>query len=161
MFPLLALIPGLLWTGAKYVGPILESHSTQIASKLGDILSDSPTGKKIVDAFESVLGPISDDKKNQFTLELDSMLGQIDVDKIEAQSESRFDSGWRPFLGWGLGSNIVLHYTVVNLIDVVNSLLGLHISQIPGLDPMSLSLMTGILGLYMTARSFEKVKKVN
>lgn len=156
MLPLLALIPGLLWTGAKYVGPILAQHADQITPLLAKVLSNSPTGKKIVDAFESVLGHIDEVKKDEFTLELDSMLGQIDLNKIDAASPRLFNSGWRPFFAWGIGANIVLHYTVVNLIDICNAIFGTSISQVVAMDHMALSLMSGLLGLYMAARTLEK-----
>src|SRR5665213_2649379 len=103
MLPLLALIPGLLWTGAKYVGPILESHSSQIGTALGDVLSKSPTGAKVVAAFESILGPITDpDAKYEFTLEVDSMLNQTQLNLQSGASESFFISGARPFIFWGM-----------------------------------------------------------
>lgn len=156
MLPLLALIPGLLWTGAKFVGPILESHSSQLLPLLTNILSNSPTGKKIVAAFESVMGSIDEQKKQEFTLELDSMLGQIELDKQESISESSFKSCWRPFIAWGMGINIVLHYTIVNMIDIVSTLFHTQINQVPQMDNMALAIISGLLGLYMVARSADK-----
>lgn len=38
------------------------------------------------------------------------MLGQIDVNKVEAQSENLFKSGWRPFIGWMCGICLTVYY---------------------------------------------------
>ena len=39
--------------------------------------------------------------------EADLAQGQIEVNKTEAQHRSMFVAGWRPFIGWGLGSVLV------------------------------------------------------
>lgn len=38
------------------------------------------------------------------------MLGQIDVNKIEASSENLFKSGWRPAIGWACAAAVWWYY---------------------------------------------------
>jgi len=156
MLPLLMLIPSLLWAGAKFIGPEVMAHSDILGSGLAKILSGSPTGSKIAAFFESVMGPMDEAKKQEFTLELDSMLGQIDLDKIDAVSTRFLQWGWRPCFCWGIGSNIVFHYWLVSLIDVLNSIFHTHIDQISSMDHFALTIMCILLGAYMGLRTIEK-----
>lgn len=41
---------------------------------------------------------------------LQLMLGQIDINKLDATSGNRFNSGWRPFVGWVCGGSLALVY---------------------------------------------------
>ena len=36
-------------------------------------------------------------------------MGQIEINKAEAQHRSVFVAGWRPFLGWGLAAAMIWH----------------------------------------------------
>lgn len=159
MLPLLALIPGLLYTGAKFVGPIVEDHATQLVPMLESILANSPTGKKIVDAFETVVGKLDQDKKNQFQLEIDTLLGQIEVDKIEAASPSLFVSGARPFLFWGLSfallMSVLVEPTLVWLLGCFHVVLPVPFV----LDPLVVGIISSLLGIHQVTRTIEKSKK--
>ena len=44
-------------------------------------------------------------------------LGQIEINKLEAQSDSLFKSGWRPFVGWSCAGSLA--YSVV-VRDILN-----------------------------------------
>ncbi len=162
MLPLLALIPGLLWTGAKVIGPIIEDHASQITQGILALTSKTPLGKDIAGVFDKVLGGLDQAKKDDLAIQLQSLIDQSDLDKQEAQSTSLFISGWRPMLAWMLGLNIGIHYTLINLIDIINC--GLKyagydkVANLSPMDPMTLTLMTGLLGLYMGVRTFEKTR---
>lgn len=41
---------------------------------------------------------------------LQTMLGQIEIDKIEAASPHFWNSGWRPYIGWICGTVVALFY---------------------------------------------------
>lgn len=161
MLPLLMLIPGLLFTGAKYVGPILENHATQLIPLLERIMGNSPTGKKIADAFESVMGTIDQDKKDKFILETDSMLGQINIEEIEATREHFFQYGARPFLFWGLSCALLMSVLVE---PTINYLLGFFAIAGPNpfvLAPSVIAMLSGLCGLYMVGRTVEKHSGTN
>lgn len=55
--------------------------------------------------------------------EIQQVIGQIEVDKVEAASNSKFVAGWRPWIGWVCGSGMAYMYVVqpflVTLIAVI------------------------------------------
>lgn len=95
--------------------------------------------------------------------ELDASLqlatGQMEVNKVEAASESLFKSGWRPFIGWicgtGLGYQFLLRPFLV-WYSINHGWLAP-----PDLDMGTLlTLLGGLLGLGVM-RTVEKSKGVN
>ena len=162
---LAVIIPAIMWAGHEIFGALEPTAASIIASKLGQLsTSGSPIGKiigDVVGTFKEHGVVQSADQEQQYKLRLQSMLGQIDVDKIEAQSESRFDSGWRPFLAWGLSTALLMSVLVE---PTINYLLGFFGVQAPPafvLGPAVMSMLSGLCGLYMVARTGEKVKGVN
>jgi len=92
--------------------------------------------------------------------EMASVLGQLDVNKVEASHASVFVAGWRPALGWvGAGG---LSYQVM-FMPVVNGLCliaGIP-APFPAIDINLLQTMIGgMLGLGI-ARSYDKIQGVD
>jgi hypothetical protein len=59
----------------------------------------------------------------QLDAQMQIALAQINVNNTEAQSESLFKSGWRPFVGWGCGAIVILNaslYFISALLSTVN-----------------------------------------
>ena len=86
--------------------------------------------------------------------------GQLEVNKVEAASNSLFVSGWRPAVGWvcvlGMAGNFIV-------IPVANFTLALFDSTvtIPLIDTATMMpVLMGMLGLG-AMRSAEKIKKVS
>lgn len=81
------------------------------------------------------------------------LLGQIELNKVEAMHTSLFVSGWRPAIGWicVLG----LFYEFI-LLPVLYSF-GFTVSSVG--DSMLHSLVVSLLGMG-TLRTYEKIKKV-
>lgn len=152
---ILMLIPTIWSVLERVLGPVVSNTSGLFGSVISAVIS-SPTVGSIIKAVETSIGTLEDTKKTELQAQLEIALGQIDLDKIDAQSNRFIQWGWRPCFAWGIGLNIILHYSVVNIVDILNSLFHLGISQIPQMDNMALALMTGILGLYMGARTVEK-----
>lgn len=96
----------------------------------------------------------------QLEADLQLSLAQIDVNKVEAGSESIFKSGWRPYIGWVCGGGLSYQFIVRPILGwVVGNLL--HWAPPPSLEMETLmTLLFGMLGLG-AYRSFEKVKGVN
>lgn len=159
MFPLLMLIPSILGIGEKVLGGIAAEHKASIVSNILGTITGSPTANGLVGIFQNVMGNIEDSKRLELQAELETLLAQSQLDTVEAQSEHFFDRGWRPALAWGISTNIVLHYSFVNMFGLYNFIV--YGVSIPPMDAMSLTLMTGLLGLYIGARSIEKFKGVN
>ena len=85
--------------------------------------------------------------------ELDLLLGQLEVNKVEAASKSLFVSGWRPFIGWVCGVGLMYNVLLSPFLDIW--------FDMPSVDPALLyPVLMGMLGL-AGARTFEKTKGVS
>ncbi len=86
------------------------------------------------------------------------VMGQIEINKIEAASANVFVAGWRPFIGWVCGGAYAYTFVVQPFLVFVLTALGKHIdtSQLPKLDWSELGLVLfGMLGLG-AMRTYEK-----
>lgn len=91
-------------------------------------------------------------------------LGQIEVNKIEAASQSLFVSGWRPFVGWVCGGSFA--YALVGR-DLLNWVLGLAsaitsrpVPLLPDPDTtIVLEILFALLG-FGGFRTYEKIRGV-
>lgn len=97
--------------------------------------------------------------------ELEAMKGQLAVNLQEAKSESRFVSGWRPFVGWTCGASLAWEYLVKPFAVFVgvafDELSKAQIDLIPTLEmSVMMPVLLGMLGLG-GMRSFEKWKGTN
>ena len=78
---------------------------------------------------------------------------QVEVNKIEAASDSKFKSGWRPALGWVCVSGFTYQLLVRPF------LLGAGLDHYPSLDMETLASLTlGMLGL-AGYRTIERIKR--
>ena len=85
--------------------------------------------------------------------ELDLLLGQLEVNKVEAASDSLFVAGWRPFIGWVCGVGLMYNVLLSPFLDIW--------FDMPSVDPALLyPVLMGMLGLG-GMRSFEKAKGVS
>ena len=85
-------------------------------------------------------------------------MGQLEINKAEAQHRSIFVAGWRPFLGWGLAFAMIWHFVLVPMLTFVFAYAGLETPDLPAFDMDSLmTVLLGMLGLG-GLRSFEKSK---
>lgn len=80
--------------------------------------------------------------------EMDQALaqGQIEINKIEAQSENLFKSGWRPFIGWVCGFALVGQFIVFPFVS--------SFVKTPDWSQL-ITLLLALLGMG-TLRSFDK-----
>ena len=84
---------------------------------------------------------------------------QNDVNKVEAASPSRFNSGWRPAVGWTCALALFVQFMVAPMATWIAGLMG-HPLTFPPLDMGTLlTLLGGLLGLG-TLRTAEKIKGV-
>lgn len=86
--------------------------------------------------------------------------GQVEINKIEASSEDKFKSYWRPALAWVLVAAYGWAYLLHPIVTFIFTASG---KPLPPLPEFSLGEMTpvlmGVLGLG-AMRSFEKVKSI-
>lgn len=92
--------------------------------------------------------------------ELEQMMAQIDVNKVEAANSSVFVSGWRPAIGWvcaiALGYQYLIRPIAIWLLLTYNH----PVPNLPGLDDNLWQLMLGMLGLG-GLRTYEKMAGVS
>ena len=92
--------------------------------------------------------------------EVSGLLGQIEINKIEAASRSAFVAGWRPFIGWTCGSAMAYAYVVQPFLTFILAQTG-HLIELPRIElGEMMPVLLGLLGLG-GMRSFEKFKGVS
>lgn len=85
-------------------------------------------------------------------------MGQIEINKAEAQHRSMFVAGWRPFLGWGLSFAMIWHFVLAPVTIFGFAYAGVPAPELPVFDMNSLmTVLLGMLGLG-GLRTVEKVK---
>ena len=86
-------------------------------------------------------------------------LAQIEVNKIEAQSDSLFKSGWRPSIGWTCSVAFILHFVAFPIINFAIVALG-YKEVVISFDMATLmTVLGGLLGIG-GLRTYEKLKGV-
>ncbi|HZL59417.1 MAG TPA: holin family protein [Stellaceae bacterium] len=103
-------------------------------------------------------------QKAQAEAELRSTLVQWDqaqnqVNAAEAQNNSIFVAGWRPFIGWCCGGALAYQYLLVPLAVWAASWMGHDFPPPPALDDTMWQLMFGMLGMG-GLRTYEKIRGV-
>jgi|TARA_X000000950_G_scaffold280334_1_gene374762 hypothetical protein len=126
--------------------------------------------------LQALIGPVTGlldkfiedkDQKNALAHEIATLatrqaheanMGQIEVNKAEAQHRSIFVAGWRPFLGWGLAFAMIWHFVLAPMVVFGFAYAGMETPDLPTFDMDSLmTVLLGMLGLG-GLRTVEKVK---
>ena len=126
--------------------------------------------------LQSLIGPVTGlldkfipdaDEKAKLAHEIATMaekqaheanMGQLEINKMEAQHRSVFIAGWRPFIGWGLSFAMIWHFVIVPMITFGFAYAGVVPPELPAFDMESLmTVLLGMLGLG-GLRTFEKAK---
>ena len=128
--------------------------------------------------LQALIGPVTDlldkfiedkDQKNSLAHQIATMSqrhaqelakGQIEVNRVEAASNSMFVSGWRPAVGWVCVLGMAANFIVIPMTNFVLALFESPIT-IPLIDTATMMpVLMGMLGLG-AMRSTEKIKKVS
>lgn len=79
--------------------------------------------------------------------ELAQIVGQMEINKVEAASSSVFVSGWRPGIGWVCGAGFAVQFVIGPLAEWGSALAG-HPVKFPTMDTGTMMpLLLGMLGL--------------
>lgn len=92
-------------------------------------------------------------------IESDLVKGQLEINKAEASNPNLFVAGWRPWIGWGLGTILILYAFIYTGCSLGESL-GYDVIPLSPMDPMVRDIVLGLLGLGQITRSFEKIKGI-
>lgn len=130
---------------------------------LGGILKD------LISPVTDIIGEVvvDKDKKNELNVRLqelvdkadaryhDELMGQIEVNKQEAQHASIFVAGWRPFIGWMGGVGLAYNFVLAPFIEFIARANG-YVGAMP--TPNSTELMTLVLSMLGVGamRSYDK-----
>ncbi len=88
----------------------------------------------------------------------EALLGQLEINKAEAQSGSLFKGGWRPAVGWICAIAFGYHFILKDLIMFICGVAGLELPDLPSFDMSTLlTVLGGMLGIG-TLRTYEKQK---
>ncbi len=119
-----------------------------------------PDPKQQADAFYKLQKLKQDGNLAELSAYVQSMTGQLEINKIEAASSSVFVAGWRPFVGWICG--FALAY--VAIIDPMFRFFALmfgYKGDFPVIDTtITMQVLLGMLGIG-TLRSYDKKNKVD
>jgi hypothetical protein len=135
---------------------------------------DIPIIGDVISAVKDIVGEVIVDKDKRIEInyklqELEAqaeerlheeLMGQIEVNKVEAASDSMFVAGWRPFIGWTSGVGVAWTFVASPIVEWISRLNG-WMGKMPELDTGQLmALVTAMLGV-AGYRTFEKVKGVS
>lgn len=99
-------------------------------------------------------------RKAAQAMEAELLKSQVELNKIEASHKSIFVAGWRPFIGWVLGSSLAYHFLVQRLLQVVLQAFGVEIT-LPDVEIGEIITLTiGMLGMG-SLRTLDKIKNVD
>lgn len=88
--------------------------------------------------------------------QVDLLLGQIEVNKIEAQSSSLFVSGWRPWAGWVGGVAFAYAAIIEPIARFIAKVVYNYQGNFPEINTeLTIQVLLGMLGLGLM-RSFDK-----
>lgn len=94
----------------------------------------------------------------QLQAETQVEVAQAEVNKVEAEKEEIFISGWRPFIGWICGFAMAYHFILQPFITFIFACFN-HSVSLPTFDMGTLNtVLMGMLGLG-AMRTVEKLQK--
>ena len=129
---------------------MLQDLISPVSELLGKFIPDATERQKLAHEIATMA------QKNAH----ENAMAQIEVNKIEAASNSIFKGGWRPFIGWVCGTAFAYHFVLQPLLIFVMTYLGHPVPALPEFDMASLmTVLGGLLGLG-GLRTFEKYKGV-
>ncbi len=96
-------------------------------------------------------------KLAELEAEVKLLVGQMEVNKVEAASENIFKSGWRPFVGWCCGFSFVYVSIVDPFIRLMAQLNGYQGPFLEIDSTITMQVLFGMLGLGIM-RSHDKLK---
>ena len=88
-----------------------------------------------------------------------STIKQIEINIQEAQHQSIFVAGWRPFVGWICGLGLAYQAILHNLIEWLSGIYGFPVPPAPDSDVL-IYVLGGLLGLG-ALRTYEKRSKLS
>lgn len=156
----------LLGTAAETAGAAASGPVAPVATAVSDV---SHLAENVIERIFGETESKTLDREQARQIILDGfdqarLMGQIEVNKIEASSSSVFVAGWRPAIGWVCASGLFFATTFAFMITM---LMWAHfcikndvMEPVPTLDiGLLVALLTSLLGM-STLRTVEKKSEV-
>jgi hypothetical protein len=120
-------------------------------------------GSKVIDRVWPDPSQAASAKLELFKLqqsgELQQIMGQLEINKVEAANASVFVSGWRPFIGWICGAACAWNWIGISIAKVVAAFLQYPVNLSPADLSEMMPVLLGMLGLG-ALRTVEKIQGV-
>ena len=121
----------------------------------------------LIDSVGKIAGDLITTDKERLEVELRHreldqapMMGQIAINRAEAQHRSLFVAGWRPFIGWNCGLGFTYEFFLRPLVPWALQLSGVvGVPPLPSLQGVLMELTIAMLGLG-TLRTIEKARNL-
>lgn len=97
--------------------------------------------------------------KLQQSGELQQIMGQLEINKVEAGNASVFVSGWRPFIGWMCGAACAWNWIGISIAKTIAAFAQYNINLSPADLSEMMPILMGMLGLG-ALRTVEKIQGV-
>ena len=142
--------------------PILSSILGGLIDKAGSVASELITDKDKRAQLKADLERLKIEEASKAEQRLhEEIMGQIEINKVEAAHSSVFVAGWRPFVGWVSGAGLAYGVIVEPLFSWAARVWFGYAGNFPEIDPtlliFALGGMLGIGGM----RTIEKIKGVS
>lgn len=122
-------------------GSLFTSKTSSVIKEVGNALDKVFSSNEEILSKQVILSRLSNELS----------IGQIELNKIEAEHRSLFIAGWRPFIGWTCGLGLFYQF-------LLKPILGSFGINVVAVDIESLhSLVISLLGMG-AFRTFEKIK---
>jgi hypothetical protein len=97
---------------------------------------------------------------SELDAERETMRAQAEINLQDAKSENRFNSGWRPFVGWVCGISFAYAAFLEPLLRFISAVIFGYNGPFPQIDTtITMQVLFGLLG-FAGFRSFEKISKM-
>lgn len=141
--------------------PILGDIFNSVFGKVGDVVSEVIVDKDKKNEIKAQLERIKLEAMDKADQRLhEEMIGQIEVNKEEAKSESVFVAGWRPAVGWIGAAGIGYSFVVEPILSWSARVMFHYTGTFPSLNYSELMILVGGMLGFGTFRTYEKVQGV-
>lgn len=135
------------------LGGLLKDLIAPVTELVGEVVVDKDKRDEINYKIQELIDRTDERYHEQ-------LMGQIEINKIEAASGSLFVAGWRPFIGWVGGVGLAWSFILGPAIEYVARLSG-WTGTMPVFDLSQLiAIVLAMLGVG-TMRTVEKIKGVS
>lgn len=131
------------------LGSILKELISPVTDLVGEVVVDKDKKRELDFKLQELLAK-ADERYHE------ELMGQIEVNKVEATHASIFVAGWRPFIGWTSGVGLAYTFVLAPFIEFIARAAG-YTQEMPMPDATQLMvLVTSMLGVG-AMRSYDKV----